>query len=392
MRVTKYLLKVSLIALAIFTCGAVPALAFQESTSSAGAPGSAIPTNTTPVYSCPTCHGLESGVTSPTVGQVSVPASPTSNPEAGRNVGSRKGPHSGYTSGTQKCQTCHTIHNAGGNVALLPQSTISATCEICHDGTGGGGVYGVIEYRSGVAPKAQHRLDVASLDGKLTVTVPGGSLTGGSIETTFTGDGGGLTCTDCHNPHNSNTVNAFLGDRKRSIADTSTTLYTNRLLRQRPTRGTTPTAEYGTEWCEACHSGMHSTETTLANHPVAGASSPGGPWNYNRVVVLDGYNTTATAPGTAGLGGSNFGYVMAKSSVAPTRGAQPYPICQQCHEDARDIGGVLGQKSISSTTQAFAVNADGVGGGNPRFQNFPHESQNATFLVETGDDLCLNCH
>ncbi len=31
-------------------------------------------------------------------------------------------------------------------------------------------------------------------------------------------------------------------------------------------------------------------------------------------------------------------------------------------------------------------------GGNPRFQNFPHETQNAHFLVETNDDLCLNCH
>jgi hypothetical protein len=30
--------------------------------------------------------------------------------------------------------------------------------------------------------------------------------------------------------------------------------------------------------------------------------------------------------------------------------------------------------------------------GNPRFQNFPHETQNEHLLVETADDLCLNCH
>jgi hypothetical protein len=28
----------------------------------------------------------------------------------------------------------------------------------------------------------------------------------------------------------------------------------------------------------------------------------------------------------------------------------------------------------------------------PRFQTFPHEGVNANFLVETDDNLCLNCH
>jgi len=31
-------------------------------------------------------------------------------------------------------------------------------------------------------------------------------------------------------------------------------------------------------------------------------------------------------------------------------------------------------------------------GDNPRYQVFPHESDNPSFLVETDDDLCLNCH
>ncbi len=29
---------------------------------------------------------------------------------------------------------------------------------------------------------------------------------------------------------------------------------------------------------------------------------------------------------------------------------------------------------------------------NPRFQDFPHETVNEHMLIETGDDLCLNCH
>jgi Doubled CXXCH motif (Paired_CXXCH_1) len=33
-----------------------------------------------------------------------------------------------------------------------------------------------------------------------------------------------------------------------------------------------------------------------------------------------------------------------------------------------------------------------AGTDNPPFQNFPHETVNAKMLVETNDDLCLNCH
>jgi hypothetical protein len=29
---------------------------------------------------------------------------------------------------------------------------------------------------------------------------------------------------------------------------------------------------------------------------------------------------------------------------------------------------------------------------NPRFQSFPHETQNVRMLVENGDGLCINCH
>ena len=54
--------------------------------------------------------------------------------------------------------------------------------------------------------------------------------------------------------------------------------------------------------------------------------------------------------------------------------------------------------------RAFIQDADGVtwnagtgtwvtnAGDNPMFQNFPHETVNANMLVETYDDLCINCH
>lgn len=316
--------------------------------------------------------------------QASKPATWSSfDPEAGTFVGSRKGPHGGYTSGTQKCGTCHMVHNAAGNSALLAEATIAATCNTCHDGTGGGGVYGVIQFRSGVAPAASHKIGAASLNATGTVTVPGGLASGGSLNTTFTGESGSLTCTDCHSPHNADTVNPFVGDRKRSSADTSTNVATNRLLRRLPTKGTVAVNEYGSDWCEACHKGSHPSGATLS-HSVSHDSDG---YYYRKVIRRAGYDTTAASAVATDLGGSNLGY------VEPTATVRPKPICQQCHEDSRTVGQDAGQRfTVDLATEAFVVNTDGVGGGNPRFQNFPHETQGAKLLIEQDPQLCTNCH
>lgn len=373
---TKLCLRMMLLLVAILTLGATPAFAYQET--KPATPGSVVATNTTPAYSCPTCHGLDAGVSSPTV-------TPT-----------RKGPHGNYTTGTQKCQACHTIHDAA-NSTLLPAATVQATCNTCHDGTGGGGVYGVIYYRTGLPPTAQHSLDASSVSGGW-VSVPGGDpATGGSINTTFTGVSGGLTCSDCHNPHDSNCVAPFVGDRKRSIADTTSAVATDRLLRQLPTThrgGVTAVTQYGSDWCEVCHPGR--MDGTVNNHPSADHSTtPSGTqsaWYYNNVVRMTAYNSGSVTSTGGPLGGNNLGYLMPDNlATSSGRGNQPYPICQQCHEDARSVGDVT-QFQVNSVSESFTVNADGVGGGNPRFQNFPHESTNSHFLIETGDDLCLNCH
>lgn len=384
--VARHLLRTSILAFAILAASVAPALAYQESTSTTNP-------SATPAFSCPTCHSLEAGATSPTVAPRSVPATWTWDAEAGTYVGTRKGPHSGYTSGTQKCQTCHTIHDAQNNFALLPQSTIAATCYTCHDGTGGGGVYGVIKQRTGFDPAqvvggetqgGVHRIGWLNASNK--VTVPGGAADGSSVDTTFTGENGALTCTDCHSPHNSKTVAPFIADRKRSTADTtSASIRTTRLLKQRPTSAVTTSTQYGSDWCEACHKGRHSQTGTMGNHPVADTTTSPN-WHYNRVDVLSGYGTSVRSVTPTGLGGSNFGYVMPEP-----RGSQQYPICQQCHEDARNVGDAV-QFQVSATTESFTASVDGSGTGNPRFQNFPHEAQNDKFLIETYDDLCLNCH
>ncbi|MEN6431103.1 MAG: cytochrome c3 family protein, partial [Coriobacteriales bacterium] len=150
---------------------------------------------TTVITDCTVCHGIASPTT----------ATPT-------------GPHGGYTATTDKCASCHQVHaGPSGGVMLLPAATVKGTCQTCHDGTGGHGVYGVLAARS-VVVTASHSIET-------TAMVPGGdATTGGSKLGVFSGEGNTLTCSDCHSPHASNVVEPFTGDRARG--STSVTIQT----------------------------------------------------------------------------------------------------------------------------------------------------------------------
>jgi hypothetical protein len=346
---------------AVLAISAAPAYAYQESASSTD-PGD------TPPNSCPSCHGFESDTTSSTIAP-------------GATGGTRKGPHGGYNTGTAKCQTCHSIHTAAADgIVLLPAATVAATCNTCHDGTGGGGVYGVIERRIPGATPGGHTIGGASNG---SVTVPGGDPSGGNSSQQFSAADGGLTCTDCHSPHDTDTVDPFVGDRARSVTEETTRgVATSRLLRTQPTSADATVTAYGTDWCQSCHKGSFRGSMT---HPVASKSTT---WSadYMNVQRMAGYDTSSVAPAKGPLGGSNLGYVV-------PAGSGGLPICQQCHEDSREIANDLERPGvIDGDTEAFSAPVDGVANGNPRFQNFPHETVNSSMLVEPRDSLCLNCH
>lgn len=290
------------------------------------------------------------------------------------------GPHGGYTTSTNKCQTCHTVHvapAAGDN--LLVADTIKGTCFTCHDGTAGLGVYGALTARSQVV-EAEHGIDVTNV-------VPGGNpTTGGDASYTFLGEGGNMTCSDCHSPHASNVVNAFTGDRLRS--NTSNISYVgNRLLRRRPNGAAVDIVEYGSDWCGACHKGRLAFGSGVNNHPVETVSVPSY-FYYDRVARVTGFGVSTTELGT--LGRNNRGYVMPWPRTAQQSGH--FPICMQCHEDPRHVGDTSQGQLVAG--EVFTVTtADGTtASDNPRFQTFPHQSTNAGFLLETEDDLCTNCH
>ena len=152
------------------------------------------------------------------------------------------------------------------------------------------------------------------------------------------------------------------------------------------------------------------------NHPVESSITQPVPYLYRNLPVLASAGPTG-ATKLGGLGGvpfeetlhqmtmdnpeGNFGYLMPWPRTAQQDGR--YPICQQCHEDARMVGN-LDEDGLATVVPFQVHAADGVKwdastsrwvanmDDNPRFQNFPHETTNRYMLVETQDDLCLNCH
>ncbi len=276
------------------------------------------------------------------------------------------GPHGDYRDTTNKCICCHDVHEAMSSFKLLPQPTVMATCNYCHNGTNARDVTVMSN------PLGQH---VMTTD---PTSVPG-TIIGGSFTNTS------LTCSSCHSPHDNNTVAVFLGDTNH-ITQTytnppglppypTTTFYgygveTNKLLKKNPYKQPTTTdfqfSVYGGGWCSDCHQNRHS-ESTLNNHPVNTATA------YNSVSYW-----TGTAWATTKLGGSNSGYIQ-KATAGVTY--DKYPICQQCHEDTRNV-----EAPFNVTTVVYSA------ANNPAWKNFPHETELDRFRLETGDDLCLNCH
>lgn len=292
----------------------------------------------------------------------------------------RQGPHGGYSTTSNACAACHSVHSAAADGrVLLPGETLTETCELCHDGTGGRGVYGAIEAR-GLTVGAAHRTDT-------TASVPGADASTGTTATlVFSGVNSTLSCGDCHSPHGTKLVDAFTADRRRIETDT-VGFFSSELLRQRPFGGTTAVSKYGSDWCASCHAGRITGEHETINHPVDSTSTAGA-FTYENVQVVDGVGTTQTVAGA--LGGSNFGYVMPYPRTAG-QGTHA-PICQQCHEDARSVGDTVAGGIVAG--EVFSVtSADGSNAADtPRFQVFPHESVNEGLLLENGNDLCTNCH
>lgn len=306
----------------------------------------------------------------------------------------RSGPHMGFSTTSAKCAICHTIHDApAGGINLLPKATIRDNCMVCHDGTAGNGVYGAIAAR-GLSVGAAHRIDTTS-------TIPGGDAdTGGNRTATFTGESGFMSCNACHSVHGRSVVDTFSAERVRFHATDLgwlTEWSSTKLLRQKPVGSETTTTVYGSDWCIGCHAGRSSGIAPVMNHSVDSSATHATPFYYDNVAIVATDTSIETTYGTMGLLGTlpdmiwhNRGYVMPTPRTAQQSGHAP--ICQQCHEDSRAVGSPGAVAYAEVYRYGDGKTSGDLGTDAPLFQTFPHETQNERMLVETGDDLCLNCH
>lgn len=172
-------------------------------------------------------------------------------------------------------------------------------------------------------------------------------------------------------------------------------LSTTKMLKQRPGGSTTATAEYGSDWCIACHQGRSSALSTVHNHPADSAATTTTPFTYRRAAISNSDGVSAVTTYGA-IGGTNRGYTMVYPRTAQQSGHNP--ICQQCHEDNRYVGDLVGTGAQSDpSTWTGSTNDGTTATDNPRFGTFPHETTGYRMLVEATttaytDDLCLNCH
>lgn len=323
----------------------------------------------------------------------------------GDGTGGRSGVHNPTVSYSNpgvaalgRCAICHDVHESQQG-KLLPERTISDFCFLCHDGTAAN-VDGDIDSDGGVAlgyyrannviyglptgstPGARHRVNANAINANdygetnATSVIPlnaGGNLIGwnGQVEV--------LKCTSCHSAHGYQVVDPFWSKSPYPLATTGTSgveygweawvggLKTNMYLRRRV--NTSTISYYGSRWCAACHQrAMGGVIAGDRDHPID--NTMGYQWLVPFGItpsssVIWEYDTF-----------DNVYYFQ--HSWGATTGA-PDPLCMNCHDDPIDVDN-------------FGV---GTNEGTLDFtyrSSFPHESYNTKFRVETGDDLCLNCH
>lgn len=266
------------------------------------------------------------------------------------------GPHGDYISTSQKCEECHAVHRAESPFRLMRYQTVLQNCGYCHDPTFGITTPTVSERAMvmEVIPSS-YRLGGHFREPKEVTVSPSLALEVGiTSDTTFT-----LTCSSCHSPHANPSITLpgegwFQGDED--------TTRSSHLLLCNPGSSTGSYHVYGGGWCADCHERRHNGIPSVYNHPVNTATALTAVWYWN---------TSTLSWSTMSLANSNQGFFQyATSGVPPTN----YPICQQCHEDSRDV-----ETSYTS-------------GANPYYVAFPHETENRRMVIETGDDICLNCH
>lgn len=150
-------------------------------------------------------------------------------------------PHGNYSDGSDKCETCHAVHEADGSTYKLLKGASSANtaCDFCHGLTGFANSQGFV---------------------LATDTKGHGAMSTSIFDSNGTGTdytiSGGLVCTSCHTVHGNGAVANAAGYK---------------ILKNKPYGSVTvdysPTAAYGDmAWCADCHTNNDITAHNSTSH------------------------------------------------------------------------------------------------------------------------------
>ncbi len=257
-------------------------------------------------------------------------------------------PHGGYTTGTKKCEKCHTLHEAKAD-QLLPVAPAQAVCYTCHDGT-----------------------DATDVRDDFGETTESAAL----VKSRHPVPEGRVLCADCHTPHRGPAEG-----NPRSLSAGSAE------------------ATSGVEFCGACHgpgsalpggdlvSDFQGSGHDLALQPPSGTDipcaschEPHGSTNLAliRTQIVDSTGTTRSVEVT-----SSFN-----------------PLCLQCHGTpvgtfpGTPVFGMTSHSSVTTSTKAAVVfPSTKAQPGDCANCHDPHGSGGRPqYLRASGNQLCYSCH
>lgn len=188
-------------------------------------------------------------------------------------------PHGGFTTTTNKCAVCHSVHNADGSGELLLRGSVANSCNYCHVGGLGGysQVYGgvVTNYLGTDLGNAHNSWVVGS--------------------TNY-----GVSCTDCHQVHGADnvmTANPYL--TSKILVGSKTYSGTNYDPMALAPLSTDSSDTALTKWCTACHKSSSGVGYNYYNGPDLSGTF-GSYSNARSHVMTDGIESYTFPDGSTG--------------------------------------------------------------------------------------------
>lgn len=364
-------------------------------------------------------------------------------PELGDPVGANVTPHGGYSSSTNYCLQCHSVHgyptlpatgpNAVSGYALLSQGSVTDVCATCHSYQTGavqppeepdfGGLMGTASSRSAydtTTPASGHQIGGAGPALFASNWAYSWGFSGGptgpstdrveDVSGTASDTDGGLYCASCHTPHGDfgqlmNSEWVYSG--AASDPDGNGPLHGEAAV--------LPWANDTQIYWDDPATPAHSYAIMYLYQPSAGAAwqvctdTSHGTCYYaqtydaeGQLVSLYGFKLLSSSPNHQypypGTPPSGTLYADDVLRTGPKAGIRSYNtdiynhdgalFCGTCH--SRDVDDTMGGTYHNHPTGCESCHGNPA--NDPDSRDYPHTSSFAALLQDLPDALCINCH